>query len=134
VRNIGDESAGLVYERCEQQVRKSDEREHEQCERDADGAAAAQTAAFERLDERLGRHCEYYRYRQLSQDDSRRIQQDKEQERADRDDHEEDDRSRSYSDERRRLACTSWTRSGFRSDVRIRCGRHAYAPIIGSAR
>ncbi|MDX6454943.1 MAG: type transport system ATP-binding protein, partial [Gaiellaceae bacterium] len=130
LRNIGDESTGLVYERCEEQVRESEEREHEECESDADGAAAAQTAALERLDERLGRHCEHHRYRQLSQDDSRRIHQRKEQERADRDDYEEDDRSRSDSDERRSLAYTSGTRSAFRSDMRIRCGHHAYAPII----
>jgi hypothetical protein len=131
LRNIGDESTGLVYERCEQQVRKNDEREHEECESDADGAAAAQTAALEGLDERLGRHCEHHRYGQLSQDDPRRIHQCKEQERADRDGHEQDDRSRGYSDELRCLACTSGTRSAFRSDMRIRCGRHAYAPIIG---
>jgi hypothetical protein len=131
LRNVVDEPPGLVYERCKQQVRKADERQHEECETDADGPAAAQTAALERLDERLGRHCEHHRDRQLSQDDSRGVHQRKEHERADRDDDEQDDRSRRYNDERRRLAYTSGTRLAFRSDVRIRCGRHAYAPIIG---
>jgi hypothetical protein len=131
LRKVVDEPTRLVYERCEQQVCKSDEREHEECETDADGSAAAQTTALERLDERLGRHCEHHRDCQLSQDDSRGVHQRKEQERADRDDDEQDDRSRRYSDEGWRLAYTSGTRSAFRSDVRIRCGRHAYAPIIG---